>query len=647
MYKLYPKKLRKSIDSLLKAKLDYSLLSSKNVHLLIKYNIFTKLPDKYYDLAKTIDLNNITAFDYDAVKIEDLKKLISILPSIPEHLTELILYHKKHLMTDGNIVDKLIETNMIELSEISDIIDEEIKTAVEIAIINASLVLPGTFFSLTEIEYIYRCTNSHNIKQLYRKIDASLQSILHMEEHYSIPPMHSAFYRFYDVKAIIALIERYPEDDIIEYVNGSVKAQSLFLDSMINIVKSKLPKILTGLNRWIASQLPVDTLRSTFGLYFYVLFEWLDLPLYVDKYSFTELKDEEIKFICQYIEKYNSRSELFTNTFRWYLYYCDIMHPQKVFYDSNTKEEFKPIEESNPFKNITEEYIVSTVTKFRYNFAIGKNILEANTTDAIKVKTLRLAKKQTICLSNYDFLDLGFLYTLLLRFKYKVLEKTIRISRTYLLFNPRDYSDLGLLGLTGKLCTLASRGIIDFRFLVTDFLWSPIMHLLEEDCVIDFSRFMAAVINIKTDNLSYGRNLEHIENLNVYEVVDYRNIRLYGTLFIKKVIFANMIFEYLFVLLVIRHQQSRYNFKRFIELMIQECLKGFGLSNKLCKYIYVNELSICCELERLSKDHDIPVMTYGLVVKVLMLIFSSLNGINKHLFRIRRRKGKASLQKHY
>lgn len=72
MSSVYPKKIQRAISSLIKKKLNFDRLSSKNVYTLIKYNIFANLPVKYYDFAVGIDINNILAFEENIIKISDI-----------------------------------------------------------------------------------------------------------------------------------------------------------------------------------------------------------------------------------------------------------------------------------------------------------------------------------------------------------------------------------------------------------------------------------------------------------------------------------------------------------------------------------------------------------------------------------------------
>ncbi|ART91525.1 O1L ortholog [Fowlpox virus] len=656
MANLYSKKVRKSIRKFIRSGLNFDLLHEKHGRRLIINNIFVKLPPKYYNFAKGLDLNNILAFDSEIIQLNDLKKLIMRLPLLPDCFTDVISCHKKYLLSDAAIVNKLINSNMVSLSDIRNIIDNRIKTPVEIALLNSSLVIPGTPFSLDEVKYIFENTSAENVKELYKRIETPIHSVLYMEEKFSISPVHSSLYQVTDVDKIIYLIKKYPDDDIIDYVNGIVKSKKDFIESIITIIKDRLPDISPCLNKWISTQLPPDKLRDEFGIYFYALFEWIDIPLYIDKYLFLNITEDETKFICRYIDIYKKKSELFVNTFRWHLYYCNSMYPQKVFpvitYKQDSKEKYV-VKES--FKYLDNKQTMKVLLNdFKYNYAIGKYILDSSSSNEVKMDALNMLQKQVVCLENAKCFDLGNLYSVLIKFQYHPVDYVMYSDKLldYMSKNSTfDNNDIGLLTLASFLFSTAKKGIIDINFLNTNSLWSPLMYLIDDSCKVDFTRFMMATKNIKADNINYlknkdeniNNNFEHIDNIDIYKLLDYSRIKLYGINFIKKVILANVIFEYIFTLIIIRYQKTSYNLRSFLEMLLYRCLKGFGISPKLYKNVYVNEMNICCELENLINNYVVPFKTYGILMKLLITIFNNLNGISKHSFRIRVRKSKTLL----
>nr|WIK87435.1 hypothetical protein TDPV-137 [Oriental turtle dovepox virus] len=656
MTNLYSKKVRKSIHKFIRSGLNFDLLHEKHGRRLIINNIFVKLPPKYYNFAKSLDLNNILAFDSEIVQLNDLKKLIMRLPRLPDCFTDVILFHKKYLLLDAAIVSKLINSNMVSLSDIRNIIDNKIKTPVEIALLNSALIIPGTPFSLDEIKYVFENTSIENVKELYKRIETSVYSILYMEETFSVSPVHSSLYQVTDVDKIIYLIKKYPDDAIIDYVNGIVKSRNDFIESIIAIIKDRLPDMSPCLNKWISTQLPSDKLIDEFGIYFYALFEWIDIPLYIDKYSFLNITEEETKFICRYINIYQKKSELFVNAFRWHLYYCNSMYPQKVFpvitYKKDSKgkyivkESFKYLDNKQTMKVLLND--------FKYNYAIGKYILESSSSNIVKMEAMNMLKKQVICLEHSNCFDLGKLYSVLLKFRYHPVDYVMYSDELFDYISKNstfEDTDIGLLTLASFLFSTAKKGIIDIKFLNTNSLWSPLMYLIDDSCKVDFARFMMAVKNIKPDNINYlknkdeniNNNFEHIDNIDIYNLLDYSRIRLYGINFIKKIVLANVVFEYIFTLIIIRYQKTNYNFRSFLEMLLYRCLKGFGISPKLYKNVYVNEMNICYELEKLINNDVVPFKTYGILMKLLITIFANLNGVSKHPFRIRFRKSKTLL----
>ncbi|QRM15393.1 hypothetical protein [Mudlarkpox virus] len=647
---LYPKDLRKSINELVKVNLDFRLLSTKTAQTLIKYNVFSKLPDKYYDFAKKLDINNILAFDNKTVELRDLKKLISKLPHIPECFTEIVAYHKKYLLLDRYVVFKLVESNIINLSDIRTILDNWVMTPIEIALINSDMIIPGTHFTLEDIKTVFDRKGLDSTLKLYKKIDTSVYNILLMEEKFSVPPIHSSIYQLMDIDKAIFLIKKYPEEDVITNINGTVKSHNRFLQSMIDLVLSKLPNVLTHINRWIATQLCSDKLLATFGIYFYVLFDWIDIPLYVDKYYFNRMTEEETTFICKHIDIYRKKSELFVNTLRWHLYYSDNMHTQKIFDPVTCKKEKHKnymIKESFEYLD-NEANIAILLNDFKYNYAISKYILESKASESIKLEAFKILSKQGTCIDNCTCMELGALYSAIIRFPHSNKCISYNCDMTELDYN---ISDIGLGKLVYKMCNAAKKGMIDVRFLKTNCLWSPVMYLLEDTSKVNFSRFMNAVKNISADNVKYLNKLEyndirleHINDLDIYKLLEYDRVHLYGINYVKKIIFANTIFEYIITVLIIRFKRSSYNFRRFIELLIYKCLKGFEIPVDTYKDVYVNEMNICIELERLINDSIIPFITHGLIIKLLVNIFTNLNGIGKYSPRIRIRKGKISIR---
>ncbi|QRI42832.1 hypothetical protein ChPV114 [Cheloniid poxvirus 1] len=645
---LYPKNLRKSIKELIKVNLDFDSLSIKTAHLLINYNVFIKLPNKYYDFAIELDVNNILAFDYKTVKINDLKKLIYKLPHIPECFADVVKFHKKYLLIDRHIVFKLVESTIIDLSDIRTILDNYVMTPVEIALINSDMIIPGTHFTLEDIKTVFERTGIDNTLKLYERIDTSIYNILLMEEEFSIPPVHSSIYQLMDINKAIALIKKYHDKDIITHVNGTVKSHNRFLKEMIDLVLSKLPNVLPFINKWIATQLASDKLLTTFGIYFYVLFEWIDVPLYMDKYYFNRMSDEETTFICKYIDIYKKKSELFVNTLKLYLYYSNNVHTQKIFEEQTSKRIKKDYMIKESFKYLDNEANTSVLLNdFKYNYAISKYILSSEASDSIKLEAFKILSKQKVCTDNCTCMELGTLYSVILRFPYN--NKYIPCDYEVLGYS-YDISDAGLAKLTYRLSSAARKGMIDIRFLHTNCLWSPVMYLLEDTSKVSFSRFMKAVKNINIENVKYfNKNeynsikLEHINDIDIYKLLEYERVKLYGINYIKKVILANTIFEYVITILIIRLKISSYNYRQFIELLIYKCLKGFEIPVKTYKGVYVNEMNICLELERLMNESVIPFITHGLVIKLLINIFTNLNGIGKHSSGIRFRKDKIGI----
>ncbi|ATI20984.1 membrane protein [Western grey kangaroopox virus] len=665
LYNIYPRRVRRALKKFIELGLDMEKLDRVSATTLIEYNISGELPEQMYATAVKIDINTIALFPPRVVRLEHLRQLLRLVLEIPHRLHALVTYHKGDLLDDEETTEKIARAGLLSEDDLRYLIQNARKTPLELAKLNPRMILPGTVFSEAHLVELIKHVGFSRVGEIYSAVSIPVVTLLKLSRQMHIPPLNASLTGLKDSYICLDLVTTYPETDILNYISAEVKRDPLFIRELEIFIGTELPYVHRNINRLLFATRPTDQLRRRYGVSFHVMFDFVNCQ--VTEFDFWNFSKTEMDFVCKYIGVYDRKSQRFAKEFRAYVYMTqgrllpvtvcsayNVVPPCRAE-DVIKKMDIARVRSKKEARRLLADYYC--------DFSLCRKVIRSNISTATKKLILRtvrwfsvagLSRTTSYRKVTHDrmLMDL-FTYLVIRLFRSRnCLRSLARVptahgsvpvagsyartsgppARRNNIASDVEVTDAGLLDAARDLAALASRGVVDTCFIVAEERWGAIAGILDGEVVIDVRRMRRAIteaslrtINVDRHGLLRRDSLKHIDELDIYSMVDYEVIADLGERYVRTLLYFNILLEYLFAISLFRlavMQPTDGRFREFVSKLVNGFLEGFRIY--FC-HIRVDD-SVSMDMQLYLEGHSAPFHTYHLFVKVILIILEHLNG---------------------
>lgn len=541
---LYPSQVRRALRKLLKRGLDISRLSKSHARALLAHGVHGKLPSSLYDMAMSIDIQMVAFFHPSAVRVRDLLHAIANAKAVHAPLLDAARFHKHELLrrSDGFVLRRLIESDVVTSEDTHFLVRCRDVPPASLLAAKPALASASLDLSDGELDAVFSSVPREHWQTLYAKLDLSLPTVLRLAREHGVPPTHPALLQLQDPNVCLVLVLRFPNHPVLQFVAPHVKYRRDFARNVDLFVYRSLPLMYPHINSFLARALPIEYLVDKYRVKAYAMFD--NAYYSIHRVDVRKLSKEDAAFVETNIGIYDVKAREFALRFRQHIQCTqnrtitmfvpgtlshtwrrpkhatsveDLLQHIDTLTDPRTSrprtKDFNCVLEPHRYdmslarrvllsdvSTRTKKKALKAICRWKVSIGIGTQTVTAtrcalvwNTYAHVTAKIFRIqstlsdmlrtpmSKQQTLwCSCNHCTECRAFTRSPLPNLKNKILEDCAP---------QQEVTDDSLLTATHDLAVLASRGIVDAKFVSAEPGWGVIMSMLDNGSRIDHHRF--------------------------------------------------------------------------------------------------------------------------------------------------------------